>query len=106
MRGQSPAEGAHDWMVMGPDGHLFQRYISDLAGIDPSRHNGTPEQVCKAVLAWLVTRPDAQVAVGPAEVVAKLRAYSERKQALDEEWSTNAPPWGEVLDTAIEIVGG
>jgi hypothetical protein len=24
----------HDWMVMVPDGHVYQQYISDLAGFD------------------------------------------------------------------------
>jgi hypothetical protein len=106
VRGQHAGEDAHDWMVMGPPGHVFHGYVSDLAGIDPLPHDGTPERVCTAVLAWLVARPDAAIPIGPAEVLEKLKAYSDRKRALDREWSTHSPPWGAVLDAAIEIVRG
>jgi len=31
LRGPQPGPDAHDWTVMVPEGHIYQKYISDLA---------------------------------------------------------------------------
>jgi hypothetical protein len=105
LRGQHPGPDAHDWMVMVPEGHVYQRYISDLAGFDPAAHNGSPDLVAVATLSWLVTRPTAVAVVGPDEVLGKLPEYSARKRELDDQWNGN-PPWGQVVDLAVEIARG
>lgn len=102
LRASALAPPAHDWMVMVPDGHLFQRYISDLAGFDPTAHDGTPERVSVAVLAWLATRPTVDVTVGPDDVLPKLPDYSAGRKGLDEAWDSN-PPWGRVIELAVEV---
>ncbi len=107
MRGENPDAEAHEWMVMSPSGHIFRQYVSDLAGIDPLMHDGTPQEVCTAALAWLVTLESApEVNVAPPDVLAKLGAYSKRKRALDDEWPNAGAPWKRVLELALEVVRG
>lgn len=101
MRGTSPGAQDHDWMVMVPEGHIYQRYISDLAGFDPKTHDASAQRVAVAVLAWLATRPKA-LAVGPAKVLPKLPEYSQRKRQLDDQWGSS-PPWGQVIELAVGI---
>jgi hypothetical protein len=93
---------AHDWMVMVPEGHIFQRYVSDLAGFDPAAHDGSQERVSVTVLSWLMTRPTVETALGPDDVLPKRPEYSARKRELDDRWNANAP-WGHVIDLAVEI---
>jgi hypothetical protein len=102
LRGAEPAAEGHDWMVMVPEGHIYQQYISDLAGFDPSAHDGSPERVALSVLAWLATRPTVSAVVGPKEVLPKLSTYSLRKRELDDRWGGKTP-WGQVIDLAIEV---
>jgi hypothetical protein len=104
LRGLRPEAGSHDWTVMVPEGHVYQQYISDLAGFDPMVHDGSQRRVALAVLAWLMTRPDVPVVVGPADVLPKLPEYSARKLALDESWEAKTP-WKHVLDLASEVAG-
>jgi hypothetical protein len=105
LRGHDSRVTAHDWMVMVPEGHIFQQYISDLAGFDPAAHDGSRERVALAVLSWLMTRPTVEVPLGPDDVLPKLSEYSERRSRLDDRWNGN-PPWGRVIDLAVEIARG
>jgi hypothetical protein len=105
LRGLQPPVDAHDWLVMVPGGHVFQRFVSDLAGFDPATHDGSPERVAIAVLSWLMTRPTIDVAVGPDELIPNLGPYLAAKRSLDEEWN-GSPPWGQVLDLAVEVARG
>jgi hypothetical protein len=102
LRGLSPVADAHDWLVMVPEGHAYQRYVSDLAGFDPATHDGSPERVAVAVLSWLMTRPSIDIAVGPDSLIPKLRPFLEAKRSLDADWK-GTPPWGRVLDLAVEV---
>lgn len=95
----------HDWMVMVPDGNVFRRFISDLAGFDPNTHDGSRQKVAIASLRWLATRPTAGPIVDPDEVLAKLPKFSQGKKKLDKSWKDN-PPWGQVIALAVEIVQG
>jgi hypothetical protein len=102
LRGLEPDADSHDWLVMVPDGHLYERYISDLGGFDPAIHDGSPERIAIAVLSWLVTRPDAYVAIGPDELLPHLRPYLTAKRQLDDDWG-GSPPWARVLELAVEV---
>jgi hypothetical protein len=94
----------HDWMVMVPDGHAYQKYISDLAGFDPKTHDASPERVAGAVLSWLATRPTASVTVSPDEVLPKLSEYRARRRELDAEWGSGAnTPWKQILELALRV---
>jgi hypothetical protein len=89
-------------MVMVPERHVYQRYISDLAGFDPKTDDGNAERVAVAVLAWLATRPTASAVVGPPQVLPKLSKYSDRKCQLDDHWGSNTP-WGHVIELAVDV---
>ena len=102
-RGLRPSSDAHDWLVLTPLGHVYQQYISDLAGFDPATHDGSQRRVSLAVLSWLLTRPNADVAVGPDDVLPKLTEYSERRRDLDDRWD-GSPPWVNVIDLAVGVV--
>jgi hypothetical protein len=102
LRGWSRAATAHDWMVMGPVGHQFHQYVSDLSGHDPSVHDGSAAHVSTTVLSWLVARPNSSRSVAPAEVQSRIPTYSRRKRELDEEWR-DATPWKRVLELALEV---
>jgi hypothetical protein len=102
VRQTSHDDDRHDWMFMVPDGHVYQQYISDLAGFDPRPHNGTAPGVARAVLSWLATREDAKPEVGPAELLRKLPTFSRRKKELDEHWEDRTP-WRYVIELAVEV---
>jgi hypothetical protein len=96
-------EEEHDWLVFVPRGHLLQQFISDLAAYDPAKHDGSPEGVIVAVMAWLSTRRDALRPITPREVLAALPRFQAAKEALSGAWG-GYPPWSDTLLAAIEVV--
>ena len=45
----------HRWLALVPDGFAYQRFISDLAGFDPARHDSSVPSIIREVSAWLKT---------------------------------------------------
>lgn len=87
-RHMAPSE--HDWLALVPDGHAYLSFISDLAGIDPKRHDGSPKTVMLRVMAWLATHVDAPLANDlPRRVLQLLPEF-------DLEWQRLLTTWGEV----------
>lgn len=103
-RGRTPGQDSHDWMVLAPEGHAYQQYVSDLAGFDPFTHDGSPQRVAMSVLSWLETRPTVSAFRGPEHVLERLPEYTQRRQELDTRWSGRSP-WGRVISLAAEIAG-
>lgn len=101
LRGHQPASEAHDWTVMVPDGMSTSDMSRTSLGLIRSRMT-VPARVATSVLAWLMTRPTVEEVVAPDDVVPKLPEYSARKRTLDESWAAS-PPWGLVIDLAIEV---
>jgi hypothetical protein len=73
----------HDWLVLLPEGHAYGKFISDLSGFDPPKHDGSVEKVTSAVMAWLATRRDAIPPVTP-KLVLCCRNSGKRRPA----WTT------------------
>jgi hypothetical protein len=48
----------HRWLAIVPEGYAYQRFVSDLAGFDPARHDGSVPSVIREVSAWLRTLDD------------------------------------------------
>lgn len=92
----------HDWLALVPEGHLYGRYISDLAGYDPMKHDGSPESVIPKVMLWLATRPSAIQTSTPQEVIAALPEFRRKKAALRAAWRDSIP-WADQVLAAIEI---
>jgi hypothetical protein len=92
----------HDWLLLVPEGHLYGKFISDLAGFDPAQYDGSPESVIPKVMLWLATRPSAVQTSTPQEVIAALPEFRKRKTDLRTAWG-NSIPWADQVLAAIEI---
>lgn len=92
----------HDWLLLVPEGHAYLKFVSDLAGFDPRRYDGTPESVVPSVISWLATRPDAVRTPTPREVLATLPIFEGEKNRLRQEWGTSIP-WADLVLAAIEL---
>jgi hypothetical protein len=101
-----PEEDRHEYLMLVPEGLMYRRYISDLAGFDPAQHDGTPQRVVGEVLSWLVASPDAPAPVKPPEVIAKLDAFRDALAGVDADWQGGTPPWGEIVHAAVGVVRG
>jgi len=61
----------HNWLVLVPEGHVYQRFISDLAGFDPGKHTQSPASVIREVSAWLRLQADV---IDPAPSALQIHA--------------------------------
>jgi hypothetical protein len=93
----------HDWMLLVPKGHSYQRFISDLAGYDAKPYEMTPESVIPAVMSWLATRPNAVPGPKPRQVIETLPKFTAAKEQLSIEWATDIP-WSEIILAAREAI--
>jgi hypothetical protein len=92
----------HDWLLLVPEGHVYLKFVSDLAGFDPIRYDGKTESAIPKVMAWLATRPDAVQAPTPQAVLAELPKFREEKSRLQKEWGGNVP-WADLVLAALGI---
>jgi hypothetical protein len=95
----SAGEAEHDWLILVPEGHEYAKFVSDLAGFDPKKHDGTIESVIPKVMAWLATRPDAVYVPSPDQVLDALPAFSANMKELVATWRGEVP-WADVILTA------
>jgi hypothetical protein len=78
-----------NWLVLVPGGHQYQRFVSDLAGFDPSRHELTVRSVVREVSSWLRLQEDIIQPVPSAAAVLdafetfKAQVSARRQAALD-----------------------
>lgn len=92
----------HDWLVLVRKGHPYTKVISDLAGFDPEQHDGTEEEIVRAVMRWLVTRDDA-IEATPQRVLEALPRFLEKKSKLAKQWG-EIIPWVRLVQAAREVV--
>jgi hypothetical protein len=59
----------HNWRVLVPRGYAYQRFVSDLAGFDPSMHDLTVPSIIGAVASWLDLQEDVPSPVPSARRV-------------------------------------
>src|SRR5947209_485243 len=93
---------SHDWLLLVPEGHLYLKFVSDLAGFDPIRYDGSLESVVPGVMAWLATRPGAFETPTPEMVLAELPRFRLEKARLQKAWRGNLP-WADLVLTAIQM---
>ena len=72
----------HNWRVLVARGYGYQRFVSDLAGFDPSMHESTVISVITVVAGWLKLQEDVVKPVPSARRV--LMAFPDFQQQLDE----------------------
>ncbi len=85
------------------EGHQYSRFLSDLAGYDPKKHNGTVEGLIPMVIAWLATRPEAIAVPTPRRVITALATFQEEKAKLVAEWGREVP-WADLVLAAMRTV--
>ena len=93
----------HEWLVLVPEGHLYSRFISDLAGFDPAKYDGSPEMAVKKVMSWLITRCNAGPTPRPSKVLTAFQLFKEEKYRLRDEWGKEVP-WLKLLEAARDTV--
>jgi hypothetical protein len=93
----------HDWLLLVREGHQYAKFVSDLAGYDPKKHNGTVEAVIPMVMVWLATRPEAIAVPTPRRVVEALTVFQEEKAKLLAEWGKEVP-WADLVLAARRAV--
>jgi hypothetical protein len=101
----------HDWLVLVPEGHVYGKFVSDLAGYDPETHKSTVETVIPPVVAWLSTRKEAASSVNPRMVLDKLNAFNAETTVLEYNWvNVNKVPWSQLViaarNTVPSVIGG
>lgn len=95
--------GSHDWLVMVPRGHVYLRFVSDLAAFDPATHDGSRTSVVIPVVAWLLTRDVPTIAsMNPRAVLDALPRFEAEKRELEMTWG-GQPPWSDIVLTAARI---
>jgi hypothetical protein len=97
-------QAGHEYLILVPaELQLYQRYISDLAGLDPQTHDGTPERIVAEVLAWLLTAAEAPAEVDPQEVIDKLGAFQAGLDDLQRQWRAGSIPWPRIVELAARV---
>lgn len=91
----------HEWLVLVPNGHGYSRFISDLSGFDPARHDGSPRGVIAKVVAWLWTLERSTGKPTPQQVTDALPGFEMALERLRFDWTPAEPPWSEIVLTAI-----
>jgi hypothetical protein len=62
----------HDWLLLVPEDHDYARFVSDLAGFDPCRYDGTVNALIPKVMSWLAVAARNTNGLGPQ---SKERTY-------------------------------
>lgn len=91
----------HDWHAMvGGEAYAYQRFISDLAGFDLGRHEGSVDSVIAETCSWLRETQDAQL---PYPVPAAISAYYPEFRAelkKRKAFRLGRLAWADILDAA------
>ena len=95
---------SHKWLALVPEGYAYQRFISDLAGFDPARHDFSVLAMIREITAWLRALDEVR-----APAPSALRIYQSfpsfraqltnlRAEALNKE------TWADILQTAARTI--
>lgn len=93
----------HEWLVLIPDEQDYLRFVSDLGGFDPKRHDGRVETLVPRVVAWLSTRPSAILPPDLSAVKKGLEQYYAKIALLKQDWASEVP-WPLVVKATQECV--
>jgi hypothetical protein len=91
---------AHNWLVLVPQGHQHQRFISDLAGFDLRAHESTVKSMISEVCIWLSGLPDfARRAPSALNVFRSFPNFNREIRRL-RKLSMRNPTWADIVDAA------
>jgi hypothetical protein len=103
---QIDSADSHDWVALVPEGHVYQKVISDLNGYDPYEYDGSVDSLVAKIMGWLATRLDAPHTTTPKAVIASLPEYEARLLKVREHWAADRPPWTQQLVCCLEVATG
>ena len=92
----------HEWLPLVPIDHEYSHFISDLAGYDPKRYDGTPAGAIACVIPWLATRASAVSYMEPMRVVEALPRFESVLSQLRADWQ-GQPPWAATVFSALDL---
>jgi hypothetical protein len=72
----------HNWQILVPEGFVYQRFISDLAGFDPGKHAQSVDSVIREVSTWLRLQDD--VVASPPSAFDIFNSFTMLRQSYDE----------------------
>ena len=98
------ADRTHNWLVLLPSGYQDQRFVSDLAGFDPSRHELSIRSVVREVSSWLQLQEDVIQPVRMASAVLEGFALFQNKVAERRQAALDRSNWPDILQAAYETV--
>lgn len=91
----------HDWFALVPKGHIYMKFVSDLAGYDLETHDNSEKEVVRCVVKWLKKRSNGMLRVNPKDVLDALKPFKVALKELRGMWGP-MPPWDEILSAAEE----
>jgi hypothetical protein len=95
---------SHRWLALVPEGYGYQRYISDLAGFDPARHDSSVQSVIREVSAWFRTSEDVLDPVPSAlKIFENFPSFRSKLSDLRTE-ALDKDTWADVLLGASQTV--
>jgi len=101
-RYRSDQASPHDWLVLVPTTAPYAQFVSDLAGFDLPRYDGTEQSLIQQVMSWLMIHPEALPGLPPTEVLKRLGAFRKAKAELKTAWGQI--PWRLLVDAAVKAV--
>ncbi len=94
----------HDWLLLVPEGHVYVKVVSDLAGFDPLKHDGSERTVVQSVMLWLTMRRGVSPSLPtPKSVLDALPKFRAELAQLKAEWGPE-PPWPLLVEAAKRTV--
>ncbi len=94
----------HRWLAIVPEGYAYQRFVSDLAGFDPARHDWSVPSIIREVSAWLRTLDDVlDPAPSALRILQNFPAFRDELASLQTE-ALEKETWADVLLAASKNV--
>ena len=94
----------HQWLALVPQGFSYQRFVSDLAGFDPARHESSVLSIIREVSAWLGTLEDViDPAPSALRILESFSSFRDQLVALRAE-ALEKETWADVLTAASTTI--
>src|SRR2546425_1252395 len=87
----------HRWLALVPEGFAYQRFISDLAGFDPARHDSSVQSIIREVSAWLRTLQDVLDPVPSALQIFESFPYYQNQLVNLQAAALDKQTWADIL---------
>jgi hypothetical protein len=62
-------------LILDSEPYRYQKFISDIAGQDPTSHNGKPEMAIKKISEWLRTDSNGRKVPGGSTITSRYKRF-------------------------------